>query len=245
MTLVVTMPSSTVTTPSSSAKKSKSRHTSVLSSFGASFSFQNRVAFFKDNPDEGQSRCKQCLLRALEYWPEFVVFILAIIAAVVSFILLRNAENSAADKTFISQASDRGTVLVWEMSRVLGDLQIVTSFMSISPEWRDELFRERFKNLTAGILSRSPGTQGLTWVPMVWDTKERLSLEEQQGRQLGLMGERTQLRISNDTGKSIRCVYLKNATGANLCSPTVPMGGPFQAAGAGRPHAFFPVSLPN
>jgi hypothetical protein len=127
-------------------------------------------------------------------WPEMLIFTLAILGTIICFLLLHDSEYNSADQAFYQQAVDRGIVLGWEMNRVLGDLQTVTAFMSVSHEWRQETFREKFKNLTAGILSRSPGTQGLTWVPMITDASDRAFLEEQVNRQLNLGGSPQQMR---------------------------------------------------
>lgn len=175
-----------------------------------------------------------------EYWPACLIAAMAVVGAFESFSVLKNEENRNADNTFLQHASDRATVVVWELQRVIGDLQIVTAYMAVSYDWREDYFREKFKNLTAGILDRSPGTQGLTWVPMVWDPAERAYLEEQQARQLNLQSSPAQSRTTA-SGLSIRCIYYKNAAGVSLCSPSTAQGGPWNVGGAGIPHAFFPV----
>eukprot|EP00291_Cryptomonas_curvata_P015467 CAMPEP_0172152354 /NCGR_PEP_ID=MMETSP1050-20130122/793_1 /TAXON_ID=233186 /ORGANISM="Cryptomonas curvata, Strain CCAP979/52" /LENGTH=785 /DNA_ID=CAMNT_0012820671 /DNA_START=143 /DNA_END=2501 /DNA_ORIENTATION=+ len=165
---------------------------------------------------------------------------MAIVGAYQSYSVLKAEETRNADNTFLQHAGDRATVLMWEVQRVVGDLQIVTAYMAVSFDWREDYFREKFKNLTAGILERSPGTQGLTWVPMVSDPAERAMLEEQQARQLNLPSTPAQSRITS-SGQSVRCIYYKDAAGANLCSPPTPVGGPWSVGGPGVPHAFFPV----
>jgi serine/threonine protein kinase len=206
-------------------------------------SFGSKGSLFSNKGSgQNESHWLKSFRRVLKYWPEFLIFCLAVAASVVCFWLLRASEDSSADDVFVQQASDRATVLVWEMNRVLGDLEIVTAFMSVSLDWREDFFREKFKNLTIGILDRSPGTQGLTWVPMVTDPADRVFLEEQQGRQLNLSGSPLQMR-STFSGHTVRCIYLRNAAGSNLCSPSIPKGGPFRAGGpqAFGDHAFFPV----
>ena len=179
---------------------------------------------------------------SLEYWPAFLIAAMAVVGAFESSSVLKSEENTNADIIFFQHASDRATVLIWELQRVLGDLQTVTAYMSVSYDWREDYFRSKFKNLTAGILDRSPGTQGLTWVPMVWDPAEREYLEDQQARQLNLPSPAPECRVGPGGGL-IRCFYYKNAAGASLCSPPTPAGGPWGAAGASVPHAFFPVVL--
>jgi hypothetical protein len=197
---------------------------------------------FHKKADPNPRRGPKEYIRALfDYWPALLIFAMAIVGAVETYLVLQAAESKNSDNTFIQHASDRATVLVWELQRVIGDLQIVTAYMAISYDWREDYFREKFKNLTAGILDRSPGTQGLTWVPMVWSPSERAYLEEQQGRQLNLGGPPAQMRNSSLLGRPVRCIYYKDAAGANLCSPAAPGGGPMSAAGPGVEHAFFPV----
>ncbi len=175
-----------------------------------------------------------------EYWPACLIAAMAVVGACESFAVLKSEENKNSDNSFLQHASDRATVVVWELQRVIGDLQIVTAYMAVSYDWREDYFREKFKNLTSGILDRSPGTQGLTWVPMVSDPVERAYLEEQQARQLNLPSSSAQSRITS-SGRSVRCFYYRNAAGASLCSAATPQGGPWNAAGDGIPHAFFPV----
>jgi hypothetical protein len=175
---------------------------------------------------------KSLVWSVLEYWPAFVISAMAIVGAYQSYTVLKAEETRNADNTFLQHAGDRATVLMWELQRVIGDLQIVTAYMAVSFDWREDYFREKFKNLTAGILDRSPGTQGLTWVPMVYNPAERAMLEEQQARQLNLPGTPAQSRTTS-SGQSVRCIYYKNAAGANLCSPSAPVGGPWNVGGPG------------
>jgi hypothetical protein len=188
-----------------------------------------------------EKKCHNVTICAcFDYWPAIFISSLALAGALTSYIILKQSEDSNADSTILRYASDRATVLVWELQRVLGDLQTVTAYMAVSYDWREDYFREKFKNLTSGILDRSPGTQGLTWVPMVSDPAERAYLEEQQARQLNLPSSPAQSRITS-SGRSVRCFYYRNAAGASLCSAATPQGGPWNAAGDGIPHAFFPV----
>ena len=112
----------------------------------------NGTLFSKKASTQDEQSLLKTIRRVAEYWPEFLIFCLAVTASAVCFWLLRVSEDSSADAVFVQQASDRATVLVWEMNRVLGDLGIVTAFMSISSDWREDIFREKFKNLTMGIL---------------------------------------------------------------------------------------------
>ncbi len=49
---------------------------------------------------------------------------LALAGALTSFVVLKSSEDKSADNTFLQHAGDRATVLVWELQRVLGDLQV-------------------------------------------------------------------------------------------------------------------------
>ena len=164
----------------------------------------------------------------LQFWPEFLIFVCAVGGSLACYFLLRQSEFNSADATVFQDASDRGTVLVWEMDRVLGDLQTVDAFMSVSTDWNQDYFRAKFKDVTAGILDRSPGTQGLDWVPRVTTYAERSYLELQMHRQLGLGGSPSELR--NTSIGPVRCIFHKNALGVNLCSSQIPQGGPFHDA---------------
>ena len=216
------------------------RRSSILQPF---LLLREKSGLFSKAPNSAKSR-KQFnwnkIFSVLKYWPEFLIFSLAVAGAVACFYVLRLAEYNNADATFTQQAGDRATVLVWELDRVQGDLMVVTSYISVSLEWKEDYFRDRFKNVTSGILSRSPGTQALEWIPMVADPSERAFLEDQQARQLGLGGSLSEMRNSS-SGKLERCIYYKNAAGTAICSPATPVGGPFQAAGPQYPHAFYPV----
>ena len=206
-----------------------------------SLSFGSQGNLFKRNKSgSADTQRFEWIWRFWEYWPEFLIFTFAVAASVTCFWLLRAAKYNSADNTFYQQASDRATVLVWELDRVLGDLQTVTAFMSISFDWKEDSMRERFKNLTAGILNRSPGTQGLTWVPIVTDPAERAFLEVQEGYQLNLGGPPSETRLTS-SGQIVRCIYYKDAAGNSICSPPTPTGGPFRPEGSSSDHAFYPV----
>ena len=49
---------------------------------------------------------------------------LALAGALTSFLVLKSSEDKSADNAFYQHAGDRATVLVWELQRVLGDLQV-------------------------------------------------------------------------------------------------------------------------
>ena len=178
-------------------------------------------------------------VRLLNYWPEFVVFAAAVAGSLASYFLLKSSENANADTIVLQQAADDSTNFIWEIQRSLGDLQTITAFMSISRDWQEDYFRESYHALCAGILSRSPGTQGLHFAPTVTTLELRNFVEEQQARQLGLGGDPQEMR--NSSGRRIRCIYYKNAAGVDICSGPTPLGGPLGLGGAAEGHAWFPA----
>ena len=123
----------------------------------------------------------------LEYFLAVTVFALAIFASVYGYSILKDAENKGSDTVFFDRSFDRAAVLQWEMERVLGDLNLVTSYLSLANDWKEDYFRGNFKNLTAVILDRSPSCQSIQFAPVVTEASERAFLENQAAQQLDLV----------------------------------------------------------
>jgi hypothetical protein len=180
------------------------------------------------------------IIRIFRYWPEFLIFTFAVGGSLLSYFLLLQSENKTADSIILEQARNDGASFLWALEKAFGDFQTVTAFMSVARYWRDDYFREDYNKMCSGVLRRSPGTQGLFWLPLVADVTERANLEEQQDRQLGLGGSPAKMRKS-PTGKYIRCIFNRSDSGEDVCAPLVPTGGPFGAGGPGQAHAWFPI----
>ena len=159
----------------------------------AKWTFYNKISRKKDDEisqtsSQAESNQKHInLFRFLEYFSALIVFAATVVGSVVSYNALKSAEYVNADNIFIDRAFDRAAVLQWELDRVLGDLDLVTAYMNLALNWKEDYFRGNFHNLTTVILDRSPECQSLQFSPMVATIAEREFLENQVNEQLNLV----------------------------------------------------------